>query len=60
MLYFENEQLNKGKWSFNNAKNEVAIDLLNNQVEYVITEIKDTTLKLEDKSTNDILEFEKV
>lgn len=60
LLYFENEQLNKGKWSFNNTKDEIAIDLLNNKVEYVITEIKDTTLKLKDKSTNDILEFEKV
>lgn len=60
LLYFENEQLNKGKWSFNNAKDEIAIDLLNNKVEYVIAEIKDTTLKLKDKATNDILEFEKV
>lgn len=60
LLYFENEQLNKGKWNFNNAKDEIAIDLLNNKVEYVIAEIKDTTLKLKDKSTNDILEFEKV
>ena len=60
LLYFENEQLNKGKWSFNTTKDEIAIDLLNNKVEYVITEIKDTTLKLKDKATNDILEFEKV
>jgi hypothetical protein len=60
LLYFENEQLNKGKWNFNNTKDEIAIDLLNNKVEYVIAEIKDTTLKLKDKSTNDILEFEKV
>lgn len=60
LLYFENEQLNKGKWSFNNAKDEIAIDLLNNKVEYVIAEIKDMTLKLKDKATNDILEFEKV
>lgn len=60
LLYFENEQLNKGKWSFNNAKDEIAIDLLNNKVEYVIAEIKDTSLKLKDKATNDIIEFEKV
>src|SRR5690606_970182 len=59
-LYFENEQLNKGKWSFNNTKDEIAIDLLNKKAEYVIAEIKDTTLKLKDKATNDILEFEKV
>jgi hypothetical protein len=60
LLYFENEQLNKGKWSFNNAKDEIAIDLLNNKVEYIVAEIKETTLKLKDKATNDILEFEKV
>ena len=60
LLYFENEQLNKGKWSFNTNKDEIAIDLLNNKVEYVIAEIKDTSLKLKDKATNDIIEFEKV
>lgn len=60
LLYFENEQLNKGKWKFNNAKDEITIDLLNNKVEYVIAEIKDTSLKLKDKVTNDSIEFEKV
>jgi len=59
LLYFENEQLNKGIWSFNTNKDEITIDLLNNKVEYVIAEIKDTTLKLKDKATNDILEFDK-
>lgn len=61
LRYFENNQMNVGKWSFNNSnKDEISIDLLNNKVEYVIAEIKDTTLKLKDKATNDILEFEKV
>lgn len=61
LRYFENNQMNVGKWSFNNSnKNEISIDLLNNKVEYVIAEIKDTILKLKDKATNDILEFEKV
>jgi hypothetical protein len=60
LLYFENEQLTKGKWSFNATKDEVLIELLNNKVEYVITEIMDTTLKLKDKATNYIVEFEKV
>jgi hypothetical protein len=60
LRYFENNQMNIGKWSFNNSKkDEISIDLLNNKVEYVIAEIKDTTLKLKDKATNDILEFEK-
>jgi hypothetical protein len=61
LRYFENNQMNLGKWSFNNSnKDEISIDLLNNKVEYVIAEIKETTLKLKDKATNDILEFEKV
>lgn len=61
LRYFENNQMNLGKWSFNNSnKDEISIDLLNNKVEYVIAEIMDTTLKLKDKATNDILEFEKV
>jgi len=61
LRYFENNQMNVGKWSFNNSsKDEISIDLLNNKVEYLIAEIKDKTLKLKDKATNDILEFEKV
>lgn len=60
LRYFENNQMNIGKWNFNNNKDEIAIDLLNNKLEYVIAEIKDTTLKLKDKLSNDILEFEKV
>jgi hypothetical protein len=60
VLYFENEQMSKGKWNFNTTKDEISIDLLNNRVDYLITEIKDTTLKLKDKATNDIIEFEKV
>jgi len=61
LRYFENNQMNVGKWSYNNSKkDEISIDLLNNKVEYVITEIKDAVLKLKDKVTNDIFEFEKV
>lgn len=61
LRYFENNKMNVGKWSFNNSsKDEISIDLLNNKVEYLIVEIKDKTLKLKDKTTNDILEFEKV
>ena len=61
LRYFENNQMNLGKWSFNSTnKDEISIELLNNKVEYVIAEIKDTTLKLRVKATNDILEFEKV
>jgi hypothetical protein len=60
LLYFKNDQLNKGKWSFNSTKDEVVIDLLNNKVEYEIIEIKDIALKLRDKATNDVIEFVKV
>jgi hypothetical protein len=61
LRYFENNKMSLGKWRFTNSKkDEISIDLLNNKVEYIIAEIKETSLKLKDKATNDILEFEKV
>ena len=60
LLYFENEQLNKGKWNYNSMKDEVEIDLLGNKINYSISEITKDKLKLTDKINNDILEFERV
>lgn len=60
LLYFENGLLSKGKWKFDIPKNEIKIDLLSNNIEYVIVEVKDTHLRLKDKETNEILNFEKV
>jgi hypothetical protein len=60
LLYFENDQLNKGKWSYNSMKNEIEIDILGNKMNYSISEITKDKLKLSDKINNDILEFEKV
>jgi hypothetical protein len=61
LRHFEDNKMNVGKWNYNNAyKNEIVIELLNFQVGYVIEELKETTLKLKDKSTNNILEFDKV
>jgi hypothetical protein len=60
LLYFENEQLNKGKWNYNSMKDEVEIHLLGNKINYSISEITKDKLKLTDKINNDILEFERV
>jgi hypothetical protein len=60
LLYFENEQLNKGKWNYNSMKDEVEIDLLGNKINYSISEITKDKLKLTDKINNGILEFERV
>jgi hypothetical protein len=60
LLYFENDQLNKGKWNYNATKDEIEIDLLGNKLSYSISEITKDKLKLIDKINNDILEFEKV
>jgi hypothetical protein len=60
LLYFENDQLNKGKWNYNATKDEIVIDLLGNKLNYLISEITKDKLKLIDKINNDILEFEKV
>lgn len=60
LLYFENGHLSKGKWQFDVPKNEIKIDLLSNNIEYVIVEVKETRLRLKDKETNEILNFEKV
>jgi hypothetical protein len=60
LLYLENDELNKGKWNFNSFKDEVEIDLMGTIVSYSISEITNNTLKLTDKLSNNILEFEKV
>jgi len=60
LLYFENGHLSKGKWNFDVPNNEIKIDLLSNNIEYVIVEVKETRLRLKDKETNEILNFEKV
>lgn len=60
LLYFENDQLSKGKWNYNKSNDEIEIDLRGNKVNYSILEITKDKLKLVDKVNNDIFEFEKV
>lgn len=61
LLYFENEQLTKGKWNFvSTAKDEIKIELPNIAIEYLITELTSDSLKLKEKGTNDIIELKKV
>lgn len=60
LLYFENDQLNKGKWNYNSMKDEVEIDLLGNKISYSILEITKDILKLTNKINNDITEFGRV
>ena len=61
LLYFENEQLTKGKWNFvSTAKDEIKIELPDIAIEYLITELTSDSLKLKDKGTNDIIELKKV
>lgn len=61
LLYFENEQMTKGKWNFvSNTKDEIKIELPNISIEYLITELTYDSLKLKEKGTNDIIEFKKV
>lgn len=61
LLYFENEQITKGKWSFvSNAKDEIKIELPHIVIEYLITELTSDNLKLKEKGTNKIIELKKV
>lgn len=61
LLYFENEQLTKGKWNFvSTAKDEIKIELPDIAIEYLITELTSDSLKLKEKGTNDIIELKKV
>lgn len=61
LLYFENEQMTKGKWNFlSTAKDEIKIDLPNISIEYLITELTSDSLKLKEKGTNDTIELQKV
>jgi hypothetical protein len=58
LLHLQNNQFNKGEWEYK-SKNEIGIDLLDRKLEYKIIELTDNYLKLEDKLTNEIIEFEK-
>jgi hypothetical protein len=61
LLYFENEQMTKGKWNFlSSNKDEIKIDLPNISLEYLITELTSDRLKLKEKGTNDTIELQKV
>ncbi len=61
LLYFENEQMTKGKWNFlSSNKDEIKIDLPNISLEYLITELSSDTLKLKEKGTNNIIELKRV
>lgn len=61
LLYFENEQMTKGKWNFlSTSKDEIKIDLPNISIEYLITELTSDSLKLKEKGTNDTIELQKV
>lgn len=58
LLYFENDHMSKGKWKYDVSKNELMIDLLSNNIEYIIVEFKDSQLRLMDKETSEILTLE--
>jgi hypothetical protein len=61
LLYFENEQMTKGKWNFvSTAKDEIKIELPDLSIEYLITELTSDRLKLKEKGTNDTIELQKV
>lgn len=61
LLYFENEQMTKGKWNFiSTSKDEIKIELPDISVEYLITELTTDSLKLKEKGTNDTIELQKV
>src|SRR5690606_34981604 len=60
LLYFENEQLDKGLWNFKEGKDEITMNLKNKTMEFIIIDIQNALLKLKDKTTNEILIFEKI
>lgn len=61
LLYFQNEQMIKGKWNFlSSNKDEIKIDLPDISIEYLITELTLDSLKLKEKGTNDTIELQKV
>lgn len=60
LRYFENNQLSLGSWAFDNSLNELSIDLANNKLDFEIMEINDSSMSLRNKSSNEVVEFEKV
>jgi hypothetical protein len=60
LLYFENGEFNRGKWMYNSKSNELTIDIQGREIQYGVFEVNDRSLKLIEKSSNHILELEKV
>lgn len=60
VLYFENEQISKGKWSFNDIKSGIIIEIFESKTEYIISELSNVDLKLTEVGTVETLEFNRV
>ncbi|MBP9923542.1 MAG: DUF4407 domain-containing protein [Bacteroidia bacterium] len=60
LLYREDSKLTLGGWAYENTKSEILIDIFDEKRIYFINELTDTTLKLNEKGTTELIEFEKL
>lgn len=60
VLCFENDQLKKGQWSYQNSGKELEIELLNDTINYQIIELTVNNLKLKNIIGNDLLELQRI
>jgi hypothetical protein len=59
LIYSENKIFNIGKWAYHKTPDEIMIELNNHTLIYTIAELKTNSLKLREKGTPEILEFER-
>jgi hypothetical protein len=60
LLYREDDKMTIGGWTYENSKTEISIDIFNEKRVYQINELSDASLKLKEKGTTELIEFEKL
>ena len=59
LLYREDGKLTLGKWNYGADKSEIAVDIFEEKRNYKIDSLSNNSLKLKEKGTTEIIEFEK-
>jgi len=60
LLYREDGKITIGGWNYENSKSEISIDIFNEKRVYQINELTAASLKLKEKGTTELIEFQKL
>ena len=59
LLYREDGKLTLGKWNYGADKTEISVDIFEEKRNYKIQSLSDNSLKLKERGTTELIEFEK-